>query len=72
MSLIRRSATNIIRTFDPESGIADARRNATYEPKYLRGLLGKVFINFFSQNAVGDSGVEWTLHKMHVKFCIYK
>jgi predicted transposase YbfD/YdcC len=45
MSLIRRLAVNIIRTVDPERGIADARRNATYEPKYLRGLLGKVFVN---------------------------
>jgi len=44
MALIRRLATNIIRTFDPERGIADARRNATYEPKYLRGLLNKVFV----------------------------
>jgi predicted transposase YbfD/YdcC len=44
MSLIRRLAANIIRTFDPERGIADARRNATHEPNYLRGLLGKIFI----------------------------
>jgi predicted transposase YbfD/YdcC len=44
MSLIRRLATNIISTFDPERGITDARRNATYEPNYLRGLLGKVFV----------------------------
>ncbi len=44
MSLIRRLATNIIKTCDPTRGIADARRNATYEPNYLRGLLGKLFI----------------------------
>jgi hypothetical protein len=44
MALIKRLATNIVRTFDPERGIADARRNATYEPKYLRGLLNKVFV----------------------------
>lgn len=44
MSLIRRLASNIIKTFDPGRGVADARRNATYEPKYLRGLLGRVFI----------------------------
>ena len=44
MSLIRRLAVNIIRTFDPERGVADARRNATYEPNYLRGLLGRVFV----------------------------
>lgn len=47
LSLIRRLVMNIIRTFDPERGIADARRNATYEPNYLRGLLGKVFIKSF-------------------------
>ncbi len=45
MSLIRRLAANIIRIVDPERGVADARRNATYEPKYLRGLLAKVFVN---------------------------
>lgn len=44
MALIRRLAANVIRTFDPNRGIADARRNATYEPNYLRGLLGKMFI----------------------------
>ncbi len=44
MSLIRRLAANIIRVYDPERGIADARRNATYSSAYLRGLLGKVFI----------------------------
>lgn len=44
MSLIRRLAANIIRTFDPDSGIADARRNATYDPNYLRGLLGRMFV----------------------------
>ena len=44
MSLIRRLASNVIKTFDPGRGIADARRNATFEPKYLRGLLGKMFV----------------------------
>lgn len=44
MSLIRRLATNIIKIFDPKRGMADARRNATYSPEYLRGLLGKVFV----------------------------
>ncbi|WP_255350928.1 ISAs1 family transposase [Neochlamydia sp. TUME1] len=44
MALIRRLATNIIRTMDSGRGITDARRNATYAPNYLRGLLGKVFI----------------------------
>ncbi|KIC75852.1 hypothetical protein DB41_GZ00160 [Neochlamydia sp. TUME1] len=44
MALIRRLAANIIRTMDSGRRIADARRNATYAPNYLRGLLGKVFI----------------------------
>lgn len=44
MSLIRRLAMNVIRTFDPGRSIADARRNATYAPDYLRGLLGKMFV----------------------------
>lgn len=44
MSLIRRLAGNIIRMYDPDRGVASARRYATYEPNYLRGLLGKVFI----------------------------
>ena len=45
MSLIRRLALNVINTFDPNRGVTDARRNAAYEPNYLRGLLSKVFIN---------------------------
>ncbi len=44
MSLIRRLATNVIKTFDPNRGVADARRNATFEPNYLRGLLGRMFV----------------------------
>lgn len=44
MALIRRLATNIVSTYDPGRGMADARRNATYAPDYLRGLLGKVFV----------------------------
>lgn len=43
MSLIRRIAMNIVQTFDPERGMATARRYATHCPEYLRGLLGKVF-----------------------------
>jgi hypothetical protein len=31
MGLIRRIAMNMIKTIDPERGIADARRNAAYE-----------------------------------------
>lgn len=44
ISLLRRLAMNIIRTFDPNRGIADARRNATYEPAYLSGLLSRLFM----------------------------
>ncbi|KIC75144.1 Transposase, IS4 family protein [Neochlamydia sp. TUME1] len=40
MALIRRLATNIIRTMDSGRGITDARQNATYAPNYLRELLG--------------------------------
>jgi predicted transposase YbfD/YdcC len=45
MSLIRRLAANVIKMFDPDRGAANARRCATHEPAYLRGLLGKIFIN---------------------------
>ena len=44
MSLIRRLAGNIIHMYDSDRGVASARRCATHEPNYLRGLLGKVFI----------------------------
>jgi predicted transposase YbfD/YdcC len=44
MSLIRRLAGNIVHMYDPNRGVASARRCATYEPNYLRGLLGKVFV----------------------------
>ena len=44
MALIRRLAANVVKTFDPKRGMADARRNATYEPLYLTGLLGKLFM----------------------------
>jgi hypothetical protein len=43
MSLFRRLAMNIVATVDPKRGMADARRNATYEPAYLRGLLSRLF-----------------------------
>jgi len=43
MGLLRRISMNIIKTFDPQRGLADARRNATYEPSYLRGLLSRLF-----------------------------
>lgn len=47
MSLIRRLAVNVVKTYNPGRGMADARRSATYEPKYLRGLLGKMFVKSF-------------------------
>lgn len=43
MALLRRICTNIVKAFDPQRGLADARRNATYEPNYLKGLLSKLF-----------------------------
>jgi hypothetical protein len=33
----------LYKTVDPKRGIADARRNATFEPNYLRGLLSRLF-----------------------------
>lgn len=44
MSLIRRLANNVIKMFDPNRGVTNARRCATYEPAYLRGLLAKMFV----------------------------
>jgi predicted transposase YbfD/YdcC len=44
MAFFRRLSMNIIKTADPDRGFADARRFCTYEPKYLRGILGKVFV----------------------------
>jgi predicted transposase YbfD/YdcC len=43
MALFRRLAMNIIKTVDPKRGITDARRNATFEPNYLRGLISRLF-----------------------------
>jgi predicted transposase YbfD/YdcC len=43
ISLLRRLTMNIVKTFDPKRGMADARRGATYEPKYLLGLLSRLF-----------------------------
>ena len=34
---------NIVKTFDPKRGMADARRNAMYEPAYLQGLISRLF-----------------------------
>lgn len=43
MSLLRRLSTNVIRTVDPGRGVTDARRSAAYEPRYLNGILSKLF-----------------------------
>lgn len=43
MSLLRRLVMNIIKIIDPGRGMADARRGATFEPSYLRGILARVF-----------------------------
>jgi predicted transposase YbfD/YdcC len=43
MSLFRRLSMNIISTIDPKRGMVDARRNAAFEPNYLRGILSRVF-----------------------------
>jgi predicted transposase YbfD/YdcC len=44
MGLLRRITMNIIKTIDPMRGMADARRSATYEPAYLRGILSRLFM----------------------------
>jgi hypothetical protein len=43
MALFRRLAINVVKTIDPERGMADARRSAMYVPEYLRGLLSRLF-----------------------------
>lgn len=42
-ALIRRLAMNIIALIDPNRGMANARRSAMYDSRYLRGLLAGVF-----------------------------
>ena len=44
MAFFRRLSMNVIKVADPNRGFADARRFCTYEPKYLRGILGKIFV----------------------------
>lgn len=43
LTLVRRLVMNMINLFDPSTGMAAARRFATHEPEYLKGLLVKVF-----------------------------
>lgn len=45
MAFFRRLSMNIVRIADPDRGLADARRFCTYEPRYLRGILGKIFVS---------------------------
>jgi predicted transposase YbfD/YdcC len=42
--ILKRFATNIIKTIDPKRGFSAARRGCMYEPNYLKGLLGKLFV----------------------------
>ena len=44
MGFFRRLSMNIIKTVDPDRGFTVARKCCTYESKYLRGLLGKIFM----------------------------
>jgi predicted transposase YbfD/YdcC len=44
MALFRRVSMNVIKTVDPNRGFADARQCCAYERKYLRGILGKLFV----------------------------
>jgi hypothetical protein len=53
MSLIGRLAVKVVRMFDPHRGIPDARRCATYESLYLRGLLGRLFVKESSSKRPG-------------------
>lgn len=43
LTLIRRIVMNMVSIFDPSTGLATARRFATHEPEYLKGMLIKVF-----------------------------
>lgn len=43
LTLVRRLVMNMVNLFDPSTGLAAARRFATHEPEYLKGMLVKVF-----------------------------
>lgn len=43
IAIAKRIAMNIVARFDPHRGMTDARRSATYDLDYLRGLLARVF-----------------------------
>lgn len=44
MALFRRLAMNIIRCFDPGTGIAEARRTCCHSQDYLQGVLTRLFV----------------------------
>ncbi len=43
LTLVRRLVMNMVNLFDPSVGLAAARRFATHESEYLKGMLIKVF-----------------------------
>lgn len=38
MAIMRRFTANVIKTYDPSRGMANARRGSAYELRYFRGL----------------------------------
>jgi len=44
MAFFRRLSMNLINKMDPDRGIAAARKCCAHEPKYLQGILGKLFV----------------------------
>jgi predicted transposase YbfD/YdcC len=44
MALLRRLSMNIIKTAHPGQGFSLARKCCFYAPTYLRGILGKIFV----------------------------
>ncbi len=43
LTLVRRLVMNMVNLFDPSVGLAAARRFATHESEYLKGMLIKFF-----------------------------
>lgn len=43
LTLIRRLVMNMVNVFCPSIGLSGARRFATHEPEYLKGILAKIF-----------------------------
>lgn len=44
MSIFRRLAMNMAAIADPERGMASVRRAAAFGSGYLKGILGKIFL----------------------------